>query len=289
MRSNIEKNATANVMQRALKAACRAFGRNMSVEEKGRIVRFTSQADLDEATISQVVAVAQRGFGNGMGREEVLEHLHGDLLQLIYVDQTADSASFGPFSHRGPVTANTSTLVGFASYLNLQFSVRTSPGTVEEDVNVLYLSGVVIDESCQGKGLSRLAMKEALEEMRPRALALRTQNPAMHSAMKKTVNSFGFDSEMFPSFSGDTNFQASEIAKRVSEMLQEKNYNGEKFTDRGTYGRALNKTVPKVNEYTEKLFESLGIDREKGDSIIMVAIFKDHIRDVLRTEDGITG
>ncbi len=235
----------------------------LRVEDRktGSVIGVPEPKSLDKATIQNLIGISRRGFGTDMADEDVLEHLlNTDRLQLLYVGKQ---------------------LVGFVSYRHIEIQIKDCPGSYEETKKVLYLSGVVMEKEHQGRRLCRMALIEAFKENGYYALALRTQNPAMYASVKRVAEEMNFEGRLFPSVSQGSApetvamHEATHIAKEISDMLGEKSFDPLNLTDRKTYGRALNDTVPKVNRKVEKLFKDLGIKREDGDSVIVVAILED--------------
>lgn len=230
--------------------------RNRKTDEV-RIERVDG-SHLDSETIEALILAARRGFGRlEMPREEVTEHALGaDMLHLIH------------FRER---------LVGFAAYSVFDMKVG-----MRKSRRVLYLNGIVMDSEAQGNGIAPVALLEAIRQEDPQALALRTQNPAMYSAAGKIVGGLELEHRLFPSLSDSPDKEAKRIARNVSRILNEKHYDASRFFDSGTYGMALNGSVPRVNFEVEQLFAELRIDREAGDSIIVVAMLRKSAR-TLRT------
>jgi hypothetical protein len=227
-----------------------------------------SADSLGKSAIDSLTEVARRGFGTNMDREEVAEHLHAAEILHVFKSQGGK-------------------LAGFASYSTMQARVSNphcGDGAGEKfgiDATVLYLNGIVLDSGLQGKGNFALSAKAVMTLINPHAFALRTQNPAMYSALRKIGLSMGFAHRMFPSLDASSNRYAAVIAMEIASMLNERNFNPESFVEAGTYGRALNGHVPRVNEEVERLFVKLGINRETGDSMIIVAMLRDLERQIV--------
>ncbi|MDE1860493.1 MAG: hypothetical protein KGH72_02130 [Candidatus Micrarchaeota archaeon] len=196
--------------------------------------------------------MSRRGFGTEMSEEEVLGHVNaGDTLHLIYSGRR---------------------LAGFASYTSLEMDVPSVCGF--ETRKVLYLNGVALDIRHQGRRLFALSAEIAISDGEPHAFTMRTQNPAMYSALSRVVANSQANSRMYPSLSDVPDTNTQEIASHIAQMLGEQHLNLSNFTDIGTYGRPLNGSVPRVNPEVERLFSHLGIDRHRGDSMIVVAVLR---------------
>lgn len=196
---------------------------------------------------------SRRGFGAEMSKEEVIEHMNaGDTLHLIYHGRR---------------------LAGFAAYTHMGMEVQS--GAVAKIESVLYLHGVVLDMKYQGKKLFALSAEIEISKGRPYAFTLRTQNPAMYSALMSVVFRTHPGSMIHPSHEDAPDEMAQAIASHIAKMLGERHFNLSSFTDVGTYGRALNGSVPRVNPEVEGLFSRLEIDRRRGDSIIVVALLRE--------------
>ncbi len=190
----------------------------------------------------ELAGVARDGFGTNITDDDANNHiLNVDLLQLIYVQGR---------------------LVGFASYDIFEFS----------GMKVLYLSGVVIRKDNQTKGLSKMSLGNAIGTIQPDVLTMRTQNPVVYHLASE------FAKEIYPSdgLRGPSYELCVSIGEYVAvKRLGMRNYQKELFFEKGTYGTALNDKVPDVvDERARSVFEGLKLDRQRGDSIIIVAMLR---------------
>ena len=202
--------------------------------------------ELSKEVVSSLVDIARDGFGTQITDEDARNHiLKVDFLQLII--------------------SSAGNLIGFAGYDELK--IRLVGGSV------LYLSGIVIKQSDQNRGLGEYAIREAIEATEADALALRTQNPVMYYTARKilgVIYPYPGPRSLYP----DKNLEACKhIASEIAKKLGMKNYQKENFIEQGTYGTSLNASVPEVDAYvTGKLFAELKIDRNRGDSMIVVGL-----------------
>ncbi|MDE1768445.1 MAG: GNAT family N-acetyltransferase, partial [Candidatus Micrarchaeota archaeon] len=166
------------------------------------IEKVSKPERLETETINALISLTRKGFGReDMDREEVLDHiLETDILHLLKIDGR---------------------LIGFASYSVFDMNIRPNPTFPRR---ILYLNGVVMDKESQGKGVGPASILEALKEHLPDALTLRTQNPAMYSAVKKISAGIGLEHKLFPSLRNVVDVEARDIAKGLSEKLREKHY-----------------------------------------------------------------
>ena len=63
--------------------------------------------------------------------------------------------------------------------------------TVRNNYNIMYLSGLVLGREIQGKGISKLLIREGLKLLKPEIITLRTRNPRMYQALVGSTLSYG--------------------------------------------------------------------------------------------------
>jgi hypothetical protein len=88
----------------------------------------------------------------------------------------------------------------------------------------------------------------------------------------------------FPSLD-EPDGEAVRIGERIAARLGMRNYEPERFLERGTYGRSLYGRQQRANSaLTDEVFDRFGIDLDRGDSILVVTDLKDaaSVKDALR-------
>lgn len=85
------------------------------------------------------------------------------------------------------IDTHTKRIMGFSVFANLQ------------EINMLYLHGIIIHPDVQGNSLSKRMIREVLKKVNPKYLSARTHNPRMF----ETLSSFAKDEKhYFPNASG---------------------------------------------------------------------------------------
>jgi len=193
--------------------------------------------------VKELVAIARDGFGTFMTEEDVRNHvLNVDFLHLIYVENT---------------------LVGFGSYDVFGYL----------DKKILYINGIVVKKSIQKRGLAIISLNSAINTNNPDILVARTQNPVIYHLISK------YAQEIYPN-KDDKPGPLYELCVSVGEYvaisrLDMKKYNKELFFEEGTYSTALNDEIPIIRDSnTIEVFKRLNLNRERGDSIIIVAVVR---------------
>ncbi len=211
--------------------------------------RVTEPGRLGNDVLDALVQISVRGFGSEMDPDDVKGHVQGtDMLHLMT-------------DHTG--------LIGFAAYT---ITVTTTFGGKSR---ILYLGGTVLDANKQGKGFFSLSARSALEEAVPYAMVLRTQNPAMMAAVRNVVVK-GDLGRVFPELDVEPAHEAVMAGAAIAEMLGQKDYDPQTMVGRGTYGKAINgiDRLDSVDSRTREIFLRLGLDRNRGDSVMVVAMLK---------------
>ena len=212
--------------------------------------------ELTDGMLSQLISAAKDGFGSHMTDDDARNHiLSAETLHLIYYDNE---------------------LVGFGAYST--FKVL--------GLKVLYLGGIVLKTESQGHHLFDTSMERALHDENPNMLVMRTQSPVVYHCASRYV------SAIYPNTNTDASLQtayekalAMAIGSEIAKRLKAKSYNANTFTDRKTYGRPLNDSIPKISDSEATgLFNSLRIDRRRGDSVLIIGFVQGAYRPNTATE-----
>lgn len=191
----------------------------------------------DDLLLDGLTQVTRKGFGTEMGREDVRAHVfEPDILYLIHAENE---------------------YIGFATFEHYK----------QDNKNVLFLEGIVLDPKYQGCGLFSRVVEKELDEFDADILAMRTQNPAVYRATENLKQT----KQIFPNEQG-----IPENIKKLAEGLADMKYKltlDDKFVMRNVYGCSLNGTRPECN--SNSFFdEHLKIDYNKGDCVLIVSKVK---------------
>ncbi len=191
----------------------------------------------DDLLLDGLTSVTRKGFGTEMGREDVRAHaFEPDVLYLIYAEN--NYAGFATFEHYK-----------------------------QDDKNVLFLEGIVLDPKYQGCGLFSRVVEKELAEFDADILAMRTQNPAVYRATQNLRQT----KQIFPNEN-----DVPENVKHFAEDLADMKYKltlDDNFVMRNVYGCSLNGTRPECssNYFFDK---HLKIDYDKGDCVLIISEVK---------------
>lgn len=211
--------------------------------------RVSEPGRLGNDVLDALVQISVRGFGSEMDPDDVKDHVQGtDMLHLM-TDQSG--------------------LIGFAAY------TMAITATFGGKSGILYLGGTVLDVNKQGKGFFSLSARSAIEETTPYAMVLRTQNPAMMAAVRNVVLRGGLG-RVFPELDAEPAHEAVMAGAAIAEMLGQEDYDPRTMVGRGTYGKAINgiDRLDSVDAKTREIFLRLGLDRNRGDSVMVVAMLE---------------
>jgi hypothetical protein len=142
--------------------------------------------------------------------------------------------------------------------------------------DVLYLDGMVVEPKLQGRGLFKQVNLKQLGEKDYRYFILRTQSPVVYAAVEGLKPQLGPDCsmEIFPGQSSPDETIRKVALCLAKDELKMKDFNAENFVGKGTFGQSLYGTSP-YHPRTSRFFgETLGLDIENGDSVLVVSRFK---------------
>ncbi len=208
---------------------------------------------IDHGLLKSLARSTRNGFGTDISDESVKEHVMGsNILQLLKVEGAP---------------------VGFASYDMIEVTPGNGVGR-ERQLSVLYLRGIVVEKEHQGRGFFKEALSQAIGQNSPDVLSMRTQNPLIYMATKRLVGRMYPNGGVYPSVTLGHNEHAHSLGLEIAKRLGMRRYEDSEFREQRTYETALNDTVPRVDEETERLFSSLRINRNRGDSIVIVSLLR---------------
>lgn len=231
-------------------------GSNSSNQQKGEQIRNIRveiiedpSANRHELNVGSLIGIARRGFGSEISEEDVARHtLCVDFLHLLYLEEQ---------------------LAGFASYNRRNIGGVSKQKIGLNKIDVLYLSGIVIDNQHQKKGLYGVSIRTAVTNELPAYIAMRTQNPSIYSSTLLLE----FIMRLYP----DLNLalppqDVISIARELSKELGMARMDQHTFVERGTYGQSLYTDEPKSrNPRINTLFDvQLGLNKNSGDSVLLV-------------------
>lgn len=136
----------------------------------------------------------------------------------------------------------------------------------EENLNILYLSGIMVSTDYQGQGVAGSLIRLALNEFQTaKYLTVRTQSPIMYESIQRCCE------DVYPN-TGPIPQDIALVGQVVaSKRLKMKNYNTTTMTAEGVYGSALYGIKPRSNnEYINNWFNT-NINLDRGDAMIIVA------------------
>jgi len=134
-----------------------------------------------------------------------------------------------------------------------------------ENTKILYLGGLMVEKSRQGRGLMKSVVDCEINQLNPPVLAARTQNPCMLDLMKQVCNS----GELYP-YCGAPRGKCRLILPGLTKLMGMTNLDPETLIGTGTYGRCLyGGGVPQSRHEESNRFFSQ-IDSQKGDSILFI-------------------
>lgn len=165
-------------------------------------------------------------------------------------------------------------LIGFAIFCKMTlpavFPGRAGDwgGSIYEDMNVLYLAGIMLHDSMQGQGIAEQAVLHARKELETHIsyFALRTESLRMWSAGKKMTESW------FPnpqnSFPGQFRVAKTLLAERMQMKLDKD------FSSSGFYGAPLYGTKPLHHDANLQAWWDGICSFERGDAVLCIGRFK---------------
>jgi len=179
--------------------------------------------------------IARDAFGPQMKFEDVREHVTGNSIETLLINESA-----------------------FSSYRKYNLKEST----------VLHNVGAAVMRSEQGKGIYRMLNETAIEsELNKNCktfLTGRTQNPSVYASIRKikSVKSVYPSKEKPPDYILDVKEEISKLfGKRVDDN----------FKIDGVYGKCLYNYKPKCrDEIVNKMFYDL-LNHEKGDALLIIA------------------
>lgn len=159
-----------------------------------------------------------------------------------------------------PICFKTDKIAAFASYNFLHYW---------KNREFIYFSGIVVDPSLQGYNYGSLLIQEVMKSNGIKLAVLRTQSPVMYKSFAKVC-------KVFPSFDGkEIPGEIRNIGRCVAEnILHMQNYDQEKMTEIGTYGKSLYGEEPTLNDSELNRSFKQKINTDRGDSIIVVGELK---------------
>ena len=245
-------------------------GSNSSNLQKGELIRNIKveiienpSANKHELNVGSLIGIARRGFGSEISEEDVVRHtLCVDFLHLLYLEGQ---------------------LAGFASYNRRNIEGVSKQKISLTKIDVLYLSGIVIDNQHQKKGLYGVSIRTAVTNELPAYIAMRTQNPSVYSSTLLLE----FIMRLYPDLSLDLPPQdVISIARELSKELGMVKMDQQTFVERRTYGQSLYTHEPKSGDSRiNTLFDvQLGLNKNSGDSVLLIgeidisAVLKSNLR-----------
>jgi hypothetical protein len=192
-----------------------------------------------EIFLRDTLQLARAGFGPGVTEEDVKNHVLMTPTIVYLIEEEGKS-------------------IGFSSYREFEFGSE----------NILYLDGIVVQPSQQGKGLFKKINDIQLGQEDYTLLATRTQSPVIYRALQK-LDRMG---KMYPNPETETPERIRNVLKYVGEeKLGMENISLENSVDRGTYGEGGMYAERPVHPTITPFFnEQLEIDYLAGDSVLIV-------------------
>ena len=136
--------------------------------------------------------------------------------------------------------------------------------------SILYLSGIMVHPSYQGKGISSSLLRKIADYFGANFLTTRTQSPVMYESVKAACE------EIWPSM---TNKGCPSIFREIGEFVAKSKLNMQRYcanqmTEERTYGMYLYGAEPvSLNPDLEKWFKEK-VNPQNGDSMIIVGSLK---------------
>lgn len=202
-----------------------------------RLVDSKAFIEQNPESFQEIVKMVRKAFGTEMKEDDVYNHLTKPGKTYILRSE-GKILAMGAFTHK----------------------------KISETL-MLYVEGIAIHPSLQGKGIFREKTTQALEG--EKVLALRTQNPRMHRALEK------FCDYICPNKNCNTLYCRTELLKLKKDLASELDMKIDGLgVARGFYGKSLYQTQP-TNTTSSILFnEILKVDYQNGDSVLCIGVKK---------------
>jgi len=187
-----------------------------------------------ETLVDKLTEVARNGFGTEITRGDVESHVLS--VAMLYI------------IHNGLE------LIGFSSYDTFSLECR----------HILYLHGIAIKEEFQKRGLFCRVNQHAILSKKFDFLAMRTQNPVVYAATQRIVHELYPNSLAIPP-------GIKRLGKTIAkEYLHMEQFDEKTFVGRMTYGKCLYDKVPRHNRSNVFFDETLRLDYNAGDSVLLI-------------------
>lgn len=185
--------------------------------------------------IDELTEIARDGFGSGITKQDVEEHVMPSGLMYLIKDKE--------------------NVIGFSLYDFLNVHGK----------NILFMNGAVIKKNYQQKGIYSRIKQRVLSEGKFDFAMARTQSPVAYAAIDKLFGRIYPDGSEIPD-------DVKEIAELVAkDHLKMKNFNRDTFVEKGTYGKSLYTVVPRHERSNDFFDNVLKLDYKAGDSVLLVA------------------
>lgn len=188
--------------------------------------------DNNPKELEEVTSVVNSAFGRSLEFEDIYQHVTSpEQVLLLRQDKR---------------------LVAMASYNSLEFERMT-------DCSCLIVEGIAVIPEMQGKRVFRTITDNVVNE-NYHYLCLRTQNPRMYRALQNFCLATSPSGNRIPK-------ELSKVMRNLASYLKcQIDKNG---VIKGYYGRLFYGIEPTHNEI-DPLFQSLGIDKNNGDGLLVV-------------------
>ena len=177
--------------------------------------------------------------------EDIAEHLFQEEVLMITFSNEIDWRNVAVGSPRA---------IAFLGYRDMK---------VGND-NMLYISGICVDPSYQGKGIGSALMCEAYKRGTYQITSLRTQNPVMKQAFDKIIGGSSYPNGV------KVPQDIKEIGSLLADTFGVKDYDANSLCCHNTYGSSLYGI--EIDSYNDDNLNTKfnSIDRDEGDALFCI-------------------